>query len=271
MVGGDPITKIKKMNTMKKYILPLLVALSIGSLAHAQEFKVQAANTRDAKLTLEGFPDNLPIEGYAGTEIIVTTNSHDFDPDERSKGLKPIYAAGVDNTGLGIAMEKSGNHVSLRCLLPFNKGGDYKIKVPENMALDITRECAHGGETTISNIKNEIEFKGCHDISLKNVTGPLVISTIGGNVNVTFTDISKDKSLSIASVSGEVDVTLPAKAGFNLEMGTNSGNMYSDFDFPATNNDMRRVGGGNIRAQINGGGVELKLHSVSGSIYLRKG
>jgi lia operon protein LiaG len=255
----------------RKFLFVLIAALSIGGLARAQEFKVQADNTKEARLTLDGFTDNLPIEGYSGTEVIVTTNSHDFEPNERTKGLKPIYASGVDNTGVGIAMEKSGNHISLRCLLPLNKGVEYKIKVPENMALDITRDCAGGGETIISNTKNEIEFKGCHDISLKNVTGPLVISTISGSVNVTFTDISKDKSISIASVSGEVDVTLPAKAGFNLEMGTVSGNMYSDFDFPATNNDMRRVGGGNIRAQLNGGGVDLKLHSISGNVYLRKG
>jgi lia operon protein LiaG len=254
----------------RKLLFALVVALSISGLAHAQEFKVQADNTKEARLTLEGFTDNLPIEGYNGTEVIISTNSHDFEPNDRTKGLKPIYAAGVDNTGVGVAMEKSGNHISLRCLLPRNKSADYKIRVPENMALDITRDCAGGGETTISNIKNEIEFKGCHDISLKNVTGPLVISTISGSVNVTFTEISKDKSISIASVSGEVDVTLPAKAGFNLEMGTVSGNMYSDFDFPASNNDMRRVGGSNIRASLNGGGVDLKLHSVSGNIYLRK-
>jgi lia operon protein LiaG len=257
---------MKKM----KYILPLFVALSIGGLARAQEFKVQADNTKEARLTLEDFAENLPIEGYSGTEIIISTNSHDFEPNDRSKGLKPIYASGVDNTGLGVAMEKSGNHISLRCLLPITKSAEYRIRVPENMALDITRGCARGGETIISNMKNEIEFKGCHDISLKNVTGPLVISTISGNVNVTFTEISKDKSISIASVSGEVDVTLPAKAGFSLEMGTVSGNMFSDFDFPARNNDMRRIGGSNIRASLNGGGVDLKLHSVSGNIYLRK-
>ena len=255
----------------RKFLFVFVAALSIGSLARAQEFKVQADNTKEARLTLEGFYESLPIEGYSGTEVIISTNSHDFEPNERSRGLKPIYAAGVDNTGIGVAMEKSGNHITLRCLLPITKGGaEYKIRVPENMALDITRDCARGGETTISNIKNEIEFKGCHDISLKNVTGPLVISTISGSVNVTFTEISKDKSISIASVSGEVDVTLPAKAGFNLEMGTVSGNMYSDFDFPASNNDMRRIGGSNIRAQLNGGGVNLKLVSVSGNIYLRK-
>jgi lia operon protein LiaG len=269
MVTGDPITKIKKMKN-RKFFFPLFVALSIGGLARAQEFKVQADNTKEARLTLDGFTATLPIEGYNGTEVIISTNSHDFEPNDRSKGLKPIYASGVDNTGIGVAMEKSGNHITLRCLLPITKGADYKIKVPENMALDITRGCARDGETTISNIKNEIEFQGCHDISLKNVTGPLVISTISGTVNVTFAEISKDKSISIASVSGEVDVTLPAKAGFNLEMGTVSGNMYSDFEFPASNNDMRRVGGSNIHAQLNGGGVELKLHSISGNIYLRK-
>jgi lia operon protein LiaG len=254
----------------RKFLFVLVVALAIGSLARAQEFKVQADNTKEARLTLEGFRESLPIEGYNGTEVIISTSSHDFEPNDRSKGLKPIYASGVDNTGIGVAMEKNGNHISLRCLLPMTKGADYKIRVPENMALDITRDCAGGGETSISNIKNEIEFKGCHDISLKNVTGPLVISTISGNVNVTFTEISKDKSISIASVSGEVDVTLPSKAGFNLEMGTVSGNMYSDFDFPTSSNDMRRVGGSNVRAVLNGGGVDLKLHNISGNIYLRK-
>jgi lia operon protein LiaG len=259
------------MSTMKKYILPLLVALSIGNLVHAQEFKVQADNTKEARLTLEDFSETLPIEGYNGTEIIITATNGSFEPNERSKGLKPVYASGTDNSGIGVAVDKSGNHYTLRCLLPITRSADYKIKVPENMALEITRNCARGGETTISNMKNEIEFKGCHDISLKNVTGPLVLSTIGGNVNVTFTEISKDKSISIASVSGEVDVTLPAKAGFSLEMGTVSGNMYSDFDVAPVNGDMKRVGGSNIHSQINGGGVDLKLHSISGNIYLRKG
>jgi hypothetical protein len=47
--------------------------------------------------------------------------------------------------------------------------------------------------------------------------------------------------------------------------------MYSDFDVAPANGDMRRVGGSNVRAQVNGGGVDLKLHSISGNIYLRKG
>lgn len=255
-----------------KHILPFVIALFFAGVSRAQDFKIQVENNKDGKLILEDFTGELPIEGYAGNEIVITNSSGRVETPEQAKGLKPIYAAGTDNTGIGVYMEKNGSRITLRCLLPFAKSSSYKVRVPENLALEIERDCARGGETVISNIKNEIDFKGCHSIQLKNVTGPLVLSTISGNVNVAFSEISKDKSISIASVSGEVDVTLPAKAGFNLEMGTISGNMYSDFDIQTGNNDnMRRVGGGSLHVPVNGGGIDVKLHSISGNIYLRKG
>jgi len=260
---------MKKM----KYSFLLVASLCVAGVCRAQEFKITPDNAKDAKLVLEGFTDDLPIEGYAGNEIIISGGKRENnESSDRAKGLKPIYAAGTDNTGIGLSMEKDGNRIYIRCLLPITQSSRYKIRVPESLALEITRDCARSGETSISNMKNEIEFKGCQDVILKNVTGPLVISTISGNVNVVFTDVSKDKPISITSVSGEVDVTMPAKAGFNVEMGTVTGNMYSDFDFPASNKDgMQRVGGNTIRTKLNGGGIDLRLHSVSGNVYLRKG
>jgi len=251
-----------------KYSFLLIASLCIGLLTRAQDYKVTVSDLKDAKLILEDFTDDLPIEGYAGNEIIVSGGVR-FSSD-RSKGLKAVYAAGTDNTGLGVAMEKDGNRIRLRCLLPITQSAQYKIKVPESIALEITRECAHGGPTTITNIKNEVEFKGCHDITLNKVTGPIVVSTISGSVNVVFAEVAKDKPISISSVSGEVDVTIPAKTPFTLEMGTVSGQMYSDFDFPV-GKDMKRIGGSEIRADLNGGGTAVRLHSVSGAVYLRKG
>lgn len=254
-----------------KYILPFCIALFFAGVSRAQEFKVAVENNKDAKLILDDFNGELPIEGYSGNEIVVSASGGRFEAPEQAKGLKPVYAAGTDNTGIGLYLEKNGNRVTLRCLVPFTKRSSYRLRVPENMAIEIERDCAGTGETSISNIKNEIDFKGCHRIDLKNVSGPLVISTISGGVTVAFSELSKDKSVSLATVSGEVDVTLPAKASFNLEMGTVSGNMYSDFDLQANKDDMRRVGGGNLRSQVNGGGVEVKLTTISGNIYLRKG
>jgi lia operon protein LiaG len=258
------------MNKMK-YIIPFFLAVFAAGPSMAQEYKVTVENTKDGQLTLEGFPGDLPVEGYSGNEIVITSTSGRFDPPDRAKGLKPIYGGGTDNTGIALAMEKDGNKVSFRCLLPITKGGDYRVKVPDNMILKIHRNCERGGETIVQNMKNEIDFDGCHEVKLKNVTGPLVISTISGGVDVVFSEISKDKSISIATVSGEVDVTIPAKAGVNVDLSTVSGNMYSDFDFAPDSKDMRRVGGSSIHSQLNGGGTDLRLSNVSGNIYLRKG
>jgi len=258
------------MKRMKHSFL-LIASLTLAGLARSQDFKVTVENTKEGKLILEDFRGELPIEGYSGNEIIVTSADGRFETPEQAKGLKPIYAAGTDNTGIGVYMEKNGNRVTLHCLLPITRSGSYRIRVPDNLALEINSDCARGGETTISNVKNEIDLKGCHRVELKNVSGPLDISTISGGITVVFSELSKDKSISLASVSGEVDVTLPAKAGFNLEMSTISGGMYSDFDLAPANADMRRVGGGNLHAPVNGGGTDVRLHSISGNIYLRKG
>jgi lia operon protein LiaG len=259
------------MNKMK-FVLPLLLAVGMAVPCAAQQFKVTVENTKDGQIELDDFPGDLPVEGYSGNEIIITSSSGRFEAPERAKGLKPIYGGGgTDNTGIGLDMEKNGNKVSFHCLLGMGRSADYHVKVPDNLVVKIHRSCEKGGETTIQNFKNEIDFDGCNGVKLKNVTGPLVVSSIGGEVSVVFTDISKDRPISISSIGGEVDVTLPAKAAVDLEMSTISGGMYSDFDFPADNKEMRKVGGGKVRTQLNGGGTDLKLNTISGNIYLRKG
>lgn len=253
-----------------KHVFPFLLALFITGRLTAQEYKVTVENTKDGQLELDNFTGELPVEGYSGNEIIITSDEH-FDAPERAKGLKPVYSAGPDNTGIALYMEKNGNKISFRCLLPITRSGTYHIKVPENLLLKIHRQCGTDTRTMIQNMKSEVDFDGCDEVNLKNVTGPLVISTINGSVNVVFSEISKDKPISIASINGEVDVTIPAKAGVNLEMSNHNGNMYSDFDMVQENKNLRRVGGNTVRATLNGGGTDLRLQSVNGNIYLRKG
>src|SRR5258708_37866189 len=111
-----------------KYSFLLLAYLCISLLTRAQpmEYKVSVADMKDAKLILEDFTDDLPIEGYAGSEIIVSGGVH--FANDRAKGLKAVYAGGTDNTGLAVYMEKNGNRITLRCLLPITQSAAYKIK-----------------------------------------------------------------------------------------------------------------------------------------------
>ncbi len=253
-----------------KRLFAALVMLAVCNTLMAQDYRVTVENTKDTKLTIKNFVGDLPIEGYAGNEIIVTNLDQRDGPPERAKGLKPVFASGTDNSGIGVSVEKSGNQITIECLLPFNHSANYKIKVPENIALSINSGCERNNELNIKDVKGEIEINNCHNIVLKNVSGPLVLSTISGDITVALTSIPKDKPTSIASVSGDVDVTLPATIAANLEMSTISGNMYSDFELSTSKNKMQRVGGSAINTTLGSGGGDLKLTTVSGNVYLRK-
>lgn len=245
--------------------LAILSALSVK----AQDYKIAVQNTKEGKLTLNDFPNDLPVEGYSGSEIIITSDLPE-KPPARAKGLQPVYSSGTDNTGLAIAVEKNGSNVTLQCLLPITKSANYKIKVPDNFNIDVNNECGHAGHVTVRNIKGEVAIKNCGGISLKNVSGPLVLSTISGDIDVAFASLAKERSISIASISGEIDVTVPATTGMDVEIETISGSIYSDFDFPSDDKKMKRIGGNSVKSQLNGGGADVKLNNVSGSIYLRR-
>lgn len=255
---------------MKTSIIAVLLFLTAGVLS-AQEYKIAVQNTKDGRLILKDFSNALPIEGYSGSEIIITSSSGDFSPPAKAKGLKPIFPAGSDNTGIGVEVNKSDNLITVTCLLPFGNGADYKLKVPENLAIEISSGCERNNEISIRDMKNEIVIDNCHNIDLKQVTGPLVLSTISGDINISYSTINTSKASSVNSVSGEIDITMPAKTATNLEMHVVSGAIYSDFDFSESQKNLKKVGGNETNFALNGGGFKYTISNVSGNIYLRKG
>lgn len=274
-----------------------LVALFVTTSMFAQEYKIPVENTKDGKLTLDDFMGDFTITGYEGKEIIITPEgsggSEDATVPERAKGLKPIYGNGTDNTGIGIKMEKNGNQVTLTCLMPITKRREYNVKVPDNFSVKVKSDCVRARNITVQDLKNEVEIKTCQSITIKNVIGSMVLSTINGNidvdkcgsgkdqtislatvngtVSVVFTEFSTTNPVSITTVNGGVDVTLPSKAAANIKMSTVSGTIYSDFEFANTEKKMKQIGGSQVNSAINGGGTELNLSTVNGNAYLRKG
>ncbi|MBG9378325.1 DUF4097 family beta strand repeat protein [Panacibacter sp. DH6] len=256
---------MKKIN----YLFTLIIALGLCVFTNAQEYKIPVQNTKEGKITLNDFPHDLPVEGYNGNEIIIVSDKGG-EPPARAKGLQPVYAGGTDNTGLAVSVEKNGNNITLQCLLPITKSANYKIKVPDNFNVEINNECGNAGDVKVANIKGEVAVKNCQAVEVKNVSGPLVLSTISGDINISFSGLPKERSISIASISGEIDVTLPGTAAMNIEIQTISGAIYSDFDFPADDKKIKRIGGNMIKSSLNGGGASVKITNVSGNIYLRK-
>lgn len=255
---------------MKTRILVIALLFLAGSLS-AQEYKMSVQNTKETRLILKDFSGQLPIEGYNGTEILITSTSGKVVPPEKAKGLTPVFPSGTDNTGIGLDVQKADNTITITCLIPFTQDGEYKMKVPENIAIELTSGCERSNDVTITGMKNELDINTCHNIDLKGVSGPVVLSTISGDINIVFTSINAVKSSSVNSISGEVDITLPSKTAVDLELRTISGAIYSDFDFSDSRKNLQKVGGNVLNHSLNGGGYKFSIGSISGNVYLRKG
>ncbi len=258
------------MKTNRFGIFTLLIFLLALKLP-AQDYKIAAPAGREGKVILKNFSGPLPIEGYQGNEIVVSSSNGKLEPPERAKGLKPVYPGGSDNTGMGLSVVKEGNNVMITCLLPFNRGSGYSMRIPENLSIELESGCEYSNSVSITGIKNEIAIKSCHGIDLKNITGPVVLSSISGDINISFGPTISDKTSSINAISGDIDITLPSKTPVSIDLSTINGAFYSDFDITDTQKNMKRIGGNNLNFDLNGGGFKFDVITVSGNVYLRKG
>jgi hypothetical protein len=73
------------------------------------------------------------------------------------------------------------------------------------------------------------------------------------------------------SISGYVDMNLPARQGASVAMKTITGEVYSDLDITFLNKkDSPQLVGYLLKGTVNGGGPDVHLESISNDVFLRK-
>jgi DUF4097 and DUF4098 domain-containing protein YvlB len=253
----------------------LLLSASIAwcmTTAHAQEYKTKLVNAKDRKVTIEMSAGDIKIEGHNSDEVIIQATSGFEVPTERAKGLKPLYYSAVDNSGIGLAVTPESG--GLRIEKATRKAVKYTVRLPRKVAILFEQTNWQGAGITISNMDGDLEVRTNNaQIDLMNVTGPVVANTTSGEIKVVFSALSQEKPTAISTISGPIDITLPASSKANMQLRSISGEMYTDFDLgtKSTKDGMSKVGGGqNIEGTTNGGGVEMQLKTISSNIYIRK-
>ena len=257
-----------------KYLFALGAALLLLSPAtFAQKTFKKAFTGSSPKVSIVIEKAEIEVSGYSGNEIQIEAEGTFPGPPERAKGLKPLYNAAEDNTGMGLEIKEAGGVMTVK-KASFAES-KYKIKVPNNADVKVEVVDWHKSDLNIKDISGELEIVGKNsDIKLTNVTGPIVSNSVTGNTEVIFTKVNQNKPCHISTINGYVDVTMPADTKAKLAMSTFHGEIYSDLDIKFAS-DEKSKGLTSLRrnisgANINGGGVELTIKSINGDLYLRK-
>lgn len=265
------------MKTLLKQSLLLFGVFCMLSTLSAQkthEISISAGQ----QIVVQQLLGKITIKESSGSILLIEASGIQ-DLPEKAKGLKEIYGGGMDNTGIGLNITESGKMILISGATKRSEEATYILNVPASASLKIDYTSPFGyDDIEVQGFAGELEVKMLNaGINLNNVTGPLTIHTINGDINIDFKTLNQKSPTSITSINGEVEVTLPSVTPVNLKLSAMHGEIYSDCDIKfekksePKDNEWTMIGGNlNSNGSMNGGGVELSISSINGSIYLRK-
>jgi hypothetical protein len=155
----------------------------------------------------------------------------------------------------------------------------YSIKIPNSIKLNWdTSGCkknsnsapfvVYSSGSSLSNFNGEVEIStSLNNLKLTDVTGPVSINSIGGNVTVDFIKKKPLKLYSVYTNNGFIDITMPASSDVNVD--ANGAAIYSNLNFNVLS-DTESDGQQHMKLKMKSGRVKMKLEAGFGTIYLRK-
>ncbi|WP_343034138.1 DUF4097 family beta strand repeat-containing protein [Fulvivirga lutimaris] len=263
---------VKKMKKLKFIGLTCLaITLGLGQI-NAQNSNEYKLDMSSGKLIVKEL-DEVEFVASSNGSVVITNRDNDREKSERAKGLRLINGLGLeDNTGIGLNVEKTSGGATVS-QISRNGSGEYIIKVPKGVTIVFENGSVYSKGVSFKNITSEIEVTTTHcDVRLDNVTGPMTVSTVHGDIDGAFSAVSQANPISIVSAHGDIDLGIPSGTKANFTISTNWGEIYSDLDIEIEKNaeSMKRYNQNKVNGKMSGGGVSMNISSTHGSIYLRK-
>lgn len=218
-----------------------------------------------------------------------------FNDSKRKQGLKKlgnqdenldlgIYFTIEEKDGILMFKDKESNSNSL-LMCGTEK---YEVKVPNSVKLIWKTSSCNTEESTnsskknvvffntnpssLSNFSGEVEISSkLNNMKLTDVTGPVSINTLGGNITVVFKDKKPEKLYSIYSNNGFIDMQIPEDS--NLILSTIGKAIYSDINFKLLKENQESDFGQTktkMLLKLGSGNIKMKLDAGYGNVYLRK-
>ena len=141
-------------------------------------------------------------------------------------------------------------------------GGPIKI---QDVAGDVEASTSGGPIGIEGNLGRVRAHTSGGPIWIKGASGAVDASTSGGRVSASFTGQPKE-DCRLSTSGGGIDVTLSKDIHVDLDASTSGGRVWTDFSVPYS--DERHSS--QLRAQLNGGGPRLYLHTSGGGISVHR-
>jgi len=144
---------------------------------------------------------------------------------------------------------------------------EYRLTVPRNAVLDEIETV--NGSINISNAANTTKASAVNgEVRAANLRGAANLSTVNGTVFADFDRLEKGSRISLETVNGTVNLTIPSDSDATLKADTVNGSIVNDFGLPVRKG---QYVGKDLYGRIGTGDVSIKLSSVNGGLSIKRG
>jgi len=247
---------------------------------------------RNGRLELVNLSGDVAITGTSGEDVKVSATkvTHATDEAAARAALSATTIDVVERSGVVTISSQPtrGRATSVEV--------NYVISVPTGTSLILR---TYSGDVTVTNVSADIRLNSLSgDIVVKDSKPSMIeIDSVSGDVSLEQAEservqvnsvsgdivfkgkLAKTGRYELKTHSGDVQVVTDGGASFEVEAGTLSGDVSSDFALKLTGSgtgtsfvprDRGPRRSGDIRGIANDGGAVLSLHSFSGDILISK-
>ncbi len=245
---------------MRKFFPVLLIASALG-LVQAQSLREEFHQTYplapNGRVVLKNVNGGVRVTGWDRPEVRV-------DAVKKADTQQALDEARIE-------VNAGGDMIEIRTQYPREErrnaaSVEYAVSVPRTAILQGVGTV--NGSVHIQGVSGPVNASSVNgDVEASGATGDMKLTSVNGRVQAAFDQMSA-REISLNTVNGGVEVALPANAGAQLTATTVHGDINSDFDLPVRR--MEFGPGANIKSTIGGGGPDMRLKTVNGSISLRR-
>lgn len=143
---------------------------------------------------------------------------------------------------------------------------EYHLTVPRGAVLD--QIATVNGSINISNAANTTRASTVNgEVNATNLRGAANLSTVNGTVRADFDQLQAGGRITLETVNGTAELTVPSDAGATVKADTLNGQITNDFGLPVRKGQFI---GRNLYGRIGSGDVQIRLSSVNGALSVKR-
>ncbi len=143
---------------------------------------------------------------------------------------------------------------------------EYRLTVPRAAVLDEIETV--NGSINIANAANMTKASAVNgEVRAVNLRGTANLSTVNGTVQADFDRLQTGSRISLETVNGTINLTIPSDANATIKADTLNGSITNDFGLPVRKG---QYVGRDLYGRIGTGEAQIKLGSVNGGLSVKR-